>query len=69
MKKNIHPLERVLRFILGGILISLAVIGPANRWFLLGIIPFITGLVGWCPAYQLFGISTCDFGKKKLSLE
>ncbi len=59
MKKNIHPIERVLRVVVGIILVTMAFVGPANYWFLLGIIPVLTGLIGWCPPYQLLGISTC----------
>jgi hypothetical protein len=59
MKKNIHPIERVIRVVVGVILVTLAFVGPANPWFLLGIIPVLTGLIGWCPPYQLLGISTC----------
>ncbi len=62
MKKNIHPLERFARIILGLVLVSLAFIGPANKWFLLGLAPLLTGLVGWCPPYQLLGINTCRYG-------
>lgn len=59
MKKNIHPIERVIR-VLGGVgLTSLAFWGPSNLWFLLGLIPVATGLMGWCPPYALLGISTC----------
>ncbi|MFZ4713793.1 MAG: YgaP family membrane protein [Bacteriovoracaceae bacterium] len=59
MKKNIHPIERVTRVIIGLVLMSLAFVGPSNLWFLLGIIPVLTGFIGWCPPYQLLGISTC----------
>ena len=59
MSKNIHPIERVLRVVAGIILVTMAFLGPANPWFLLGIIPVLTGLSGWCPAYTLVGISTC----------
>ena len=59
MKKNIHPVERVIRIVIGAFIASLAFWGPANNWFLLGLIPLFTGLVGWCPPYQLFGINTC----------
>ena len=59
MKKNIHPVERVVRVSVGLILISMAFIGPTNLWFLLGIIPVMTGLMGRCPPYHLLGISTC----------
>ena len=58
MKTNIHSLERVARVVLGAVLTSLAFWGPANSWFLLGLIPLATGLVGWCPPYYLLGIST-----------
>jgi Protein of unknown function (DUF2892) len=59
MKKNIHPIERALRVLVGAGLISMAFIGPKNSWFLLGIIPVLTGFSGWCPPYQLLGINTC----------
>jgi len=59
MKKNIHPIERGIRFFGGLALASLAFWGPKNAWFLLGLIPMVTGLIGWCPPYALLGISTC----------
>lgn len=62
MKKNIHNIERIVRIGLGLVLVSLAFWGPENNWFLLGIVPVITGLLGWCPPYALLGISTCPRG-------
>ena len=59
MKVNIHPIERAVRVVIGLGLVSLAFFGPANKWFLLGLVPVATGLLGWCPPYALFGISTC----------
>lgn len=59
MKKNIHPIERIIRVLAGIILISMAFLGPKNMWFLLGIVPLLTGLIGWCPPYAMLGISTC----------
>lgn len=59
MKKNIHPIERSMRVVFGLILVVMAFVGPANKWFLLGLIPMATGLVGWCPPYAMLGISTC----------
>lgn len=64
MKKNVHSVERVFRIIIGVVLVSLAFVGPANKWFLLGIIPILTGFSGWCLPYQLLGISTCKIDKK-----
>lgn len=59
MKTNIHAYERVARVVVGLGLASLAFVGPKNPWFLLGLIPVATGLLGWCPPYALLGISTC----------
>lgn len=59
MKKNIHPVERVVRIVGGAIIASLAFWGPTNLWFLLGIVPVLTGFIGWCPPYAMLGISTC----------
>lgn len=64
MKKNIHAVERVLRIVIGAGLTSLAFIGPANSWFLLGLVPLLTGILGWCPPYALLGISTCKIEKQ-----
>ena len=64
MTKNIHPTERIVRIVVGALLASMAFWGPANPWFLLALIPFATGLVGWCPPYALLGINTCKLGKK-----
>jgi len=65
MKKNIQPVERVVRVGGGLLLVSLAFWGPANYWFLLGLIPVATGIVGWCPPYAILGISTCKTSEKK----
>jgi hypothetical protein len=63
MHQNIHNVERVVRILVGLVLVSLAFVGPANVWFLLGAIPLATGLIGWCPPYALLGINTCKLGK------
>ena len=65
MTKNIHSIERVVRIVAGAVLVSLAFFGPANNWFLLGAIPLVTGLVGWCPPYAMLGINTCNIGKNR----
>ncbi|AGH94485.1 YgaP family membrane protein [Pseudobdellovibrio exovorus] len=65
MTKNIHPIERTIRILAGAILTSLAFWGPANYWFLLGLVPLATGFLGWCPPYAMLGINTCSLGHKK----
>lgn len=39
--------------------LSLAFVGPKTMWAYLGLVPLLTGVVGFCPAYALFGIRTC----------
>jgi hypothetical protein len=59
LPNNEHAIERALRVVLGAFLLSLVVIGPKTYWGLLGIVPLATGLIGSCPLYTLFGVSTC----------
>jgi len=59
MKKNIGKNERIVRIIAGIGITSLAFVGPQTPWAFLGLIPLATGLIGWCPPYAVFGISTC----------
>jgi len=63
MKKNVGSIERAVRVLLGLAVISMAFVGPMSPWAYLGIIPLATGLIGWCPPYALFGISTCKVSK------
>ncbi len=63
--RNVGGIDRVIRIILGIILLSLilfAFIGPRSQWAylgLLGLLPLITGIFRFCPPYRLFGINTC----------
>lgn len=57
MQLNVGKPERVIRVIVG-----LAIIGAGvyyqSWWGAIGLIPVLTGVLGWCPPYQLLGIST-----------
>ena len=59
MKKNVGGIDRTLRIVLGLVLIGLAVTGTVGWWGYLGLLPLLTGLLGWCPLYPLLGINTC----------
>ncbi|NNU45442.1 YgaP family membrane protein [Ramlibacter montanisoli] len=59
MKANVGGVDRVLRIVAGLVLLGLAATGTIGWWGWLGIVPLATGLVGWCPPYAIFGISTC----------
>ena len=55
---NEGKVDRTLRIIVGAALISLVFVGPETLWGWVGLLPLITGLVGYCPAYKVFGINT-----------
>lgn len=61
MQKNIGGVDKTIRLIIGVALLSLIFILEGNaRWFgLIGLLPIITALLNWCPAYTLIGLSTC----------
>ncbi len=59
MGKNIGTLDRILRLIVGVGLIALVFVGPQTPWGYIGIIPILTALIGFCPAYRLLGLKTC----------
>lgn len=56
---NEGTVDRALRVVVGVALIALAFVGPKTPLGFLGIVPLATGLLGSCPLYTLFGISTC----------
>ena len=59
LKRNEGNLDRVLRIILGLVLVSLVFIGPMTPWGWVGVIPLATGLIGSCPIYSILGLNTC----------
>ena len=63
MVHNVGNLDRVLRIVVGLVLVAFgAGLVPgygAQAWGWLGLIPLATALMGWCPAYAIFGIDTC----------
>lgn len=61
MTTNMGSIDRVVRVVIGLALLSLIfLLEGGARWFgLIGIVPILTAVIGWCPAYLLFGISTC----------
>ncbi len=58
MKPNVGSIDRILRLVLG-----LALLGVGyyyqSWWGLLGLIPLLTAVVRFCPAYTLFHLNTC----------
>ena len=64
MKTNEHMIDRALRVIAGLVLITLAATGTIGVWGWIGVLPLVTGAVGFCPAYAIFGMSTCAMKKQ-----
>lgn len=58
MKCNVGGIDRMLRIVVGLVLIGLAVTGSAGVWAWIGIVPLATGLFRFCPAYPLLGVNT-----------
>lgn len=65
MKSNVGGTDRILRVIVGLILIGLSLAGVIGVWGWIGIIPLVTGLAGFCPAYLPFHFSTCRANKQE----
>ena len=59
MKQNVGSADRVVRIVLGLAIVSLAFWGPKSPWAYLGLLPLMTGVVGYCWLYTLLGVSTC----------
>ena len=64
MSLNVGSWDRVLRVVVGLVLIGLAAAGTVGWWGWLGVVPLATGLFGFCPAYTLLGIKTCPMKKQ-----
>jgi hypothetical protein len=58
MIKNVGGIDRVLRIVVGLILISLVFVGPKTAWGWIGILPLLTGVFTFCPGYWPFKFST-----------
>ena len=60
MEKNVGNAERVIRVIAGLAILSLLIVFETSErwWGLVGLVPLVTGLMGWCLPYTIFGINT-----------
>ena len=59
MKCNVGGVDRILRIVVGLVLIALALTGTVGIWGWIGIVPLATSLFRFCPAYTVLGINTC----------
>ena len=63
MQANVGGIDRILRIVVGIVLITLAATGSVGFWGWIGVVPLLTGIVGFCPVYRLIGLSTCPMKK------
>jgi hypothetical protein len=59
MKKNVGDLDRIVRIVAGLALIAWVLLASGPLWAWIGILPLVTGVINFCPAYSIFGINTC----------
>lgn len=64
MKLNVGGFDRIARIIAGLVLIGLAATGMVGVWGYIGVVPLLTGIFKFCPAYAMFGMNTCPMEKK-----
>lgn len=57
--RNEGGLDRLLRVVVGLVMLALVFVGPKTQLGWIGVVPLLTGLVGFCPAYRILGINTC----------
>ena len=64
MKRNMGGIDRIIRFIVAllvAVLYYFKIIEGTLAYVLLALsgVFVLTGLIGFCPLYRLFGLSTC----------
>jgi len=64
MKKNVGNTDKIIRYVLGIIILILGLIFH-TWWGLIGLIPIFTAAIGWCPVYAPLKISTTKEEKKE----
>ena len=62
MPMNVGSTDKLLRIVLGLVLLALVFIldTPARWWGLVGLVPLLTGLFNFCPLYAMLGISSAS---------
>ncbi|MCP5158130.1 MAG: DUF2892 domain-containing protein [Gammaproteobacteria bacterium] len=60
MAQNVGSADKIIRIVVGALLIILASMGTIGWWGWVGVVPIATALMGWCPAYTLLGVKTCS---------
>jgi hypothetical protein len=61
--KNMSNAERIIRVAIGVVIIGWG-LWVKSWWCAIGIVPLLTGIVGWCGLYQVMK-NCCPFSKNK----
>jgi hypothetical protein len=64
MNKNVGGIDRTIRITVGLALIAAAATSTVGMWGYVGVVPLLTGLMGWCPPYALLGFNSCAIKNK-----
>ena len=57
MTKNVGGIDRIVRVLLGLALVAMGLY-TQSWWGAVGLVPLLSGLVGWCPMYVPLNVST-----------
>lgn len=62
MLHNVGSMDRIIRIVVGLGLLALLYLfeGNARWWGLIGLVPLLSGVFGYCPFYQAGGIDTIE---------
>jgi len=58
-RTNVGTADRLVRIVVGTVLVALVFTGPRTPWGWIGLVPLLTGLLSTCPLYSLIGVNTC----------
>ncbi|MBE9579473.1 MULTISPECIES: DUF2892 domain-containing protein [Moraxella] len=58
MKSNLHSIDRILRLVVGALLVALAFMGVIGVWGYIGAVFVLTAFINFCPIYRIFNFST-----------
>jgi hypothetical protein len=62
MKENIGLVDKLVRFLIGSVIIVLGMY--YQNWLgLLGLLPIFTAVIGYCGLYAIFGVGTAKHHK------
>lgn len=64
LKNNVGKIDRIIRIVLGVLLIGNVFYALESPVGWVGIILIVTGIAGICPLYSLLGLNTKSVGEK-----